>query len=127
MMYGSSDAAHVITLRAGIQSTFLMLMADQGPIGPLPRGTTLADARWEPTPVYQHRTRRQLQEAIAWLQAQADANPRRDLQDGFINECESHCDVSIRAQTVSDANKAASHNPLQIQRHDPSVAVMSVP
>lgn len=54
MNYGSGDTAHVIALGAGVQSTVLLLMADQGLIKPLPRAAIFADTRWEPTPVYQH-------------------------------------------------------------------------
>ena len=55
-----SEATHIISLGAGVQSTVMLLMADEGLIEPRPAAAVFADTHWEPAAVY---------ERLDWLES----------------------------------------------------------
>ena len=70
-----AEPQSVISLGAGVQSTVLLLMAEQGLILPRPIAAVFADTGWEPRQVYQH---------LEWLELQTTipvyrVSNRRDL------------------------------------------------
>lgn len=56
-----STERHFLSLGAGVQSTVMLLMADQGVLSPRPEGAIFADTQWEPRAVYDH---------LDWLEAE---------------------------------------------------------
>ena len=51
----------ILSLGAGVQSSTMALMADQGAFGKKPDAAIFADTGWEPTPVLEH---------LEWLKTQ---------------------------------------------------------
>ena len=51
----------ILSLGAGVQSSTMALMADQGAFGKKPDAAVFADTGWEPTPVLEH---------LEWLKTQ---------------------------------------------------------
>ena len=52
--YSLLTAGRFISLGAGVQSSTMLLMAEEGEIGPRPDGAVFADTQWEPPAIYDH-------------------------------------------------------------------------
>ena len=53
-MDSTKPALRILSLGAGVQSSTMALMADQGAFGDKPDAAVFADTGWEPKPVIEH-------------------------------------------------------------------------
>ena len=53
-MIDKKPLARILSLGAGVQSSTMALMADQGAFGEKPTAAIFADTGWEPRPVIDH-------------------------------------------------------------------------
>ena len=85
-----------ISLGAGVQSTVMLLMADQGLIDPMPQAAIFADTRWEPEAIYRH---------LDWLEATVSNVPviRVSNDRDLIRETHSGVIHSGRVDTIIPA------------------------
>ena len=59
--YSGEPKLRILSLGAGVQSSTMALMANEGAFGPLPDYAIFADTGWEPKKVYDH---------LKWLESQ---------------------------------------------------------
>lgn len=71
-----NDPIHIISLRAGVQSSTMALMAARGEIGPMPVAAIFADTGWEPKAVSEHLAR--LEKALPFPVYRVSAGNIRD-------------------------------------------------
>ena len=78
--YSGEPKLRILSLGAGVQSSTMALMANEGAFGPLPDYAIFADTGWEPKKVYEH---------LEWLKTQLDYPViicKNHLKSGSIKE-----------------------------------------
>ena len=78
--YSGEPKLRILSLGAGVQSSTMALMANEGAFGPLPDYAIFADTGWEPKKVYEH---------LEWLKTQLNYPViicKNHLKSGSIKE-----------------------------------------
>ena len=78
--YSGEPKLRILSLGAGVQSSTMALMANEGAFGPLPDYAIFADTGWEPKKVYEH---------LEWLKSQLKYTViicKNHLKSGSIKE-----------------------------------------